>query len=376
MITLRGVTWEHDRGFGSVAEAAKAYRAVAPDVEVVWSYRSLQAFADQPLEQLARENDLLVIDHPHVPHAAEEGLLAPLDGAGFDEALSELASRSVGRSFESYQYRDRQWGLASDAAAQVSASRPDQLPVPPADWDGVLELAREGRVAWPYKPIDAFSSMITVAGGWGEAAMESPGTFLSLDAVEFALDLLIRLSECVDPRHAESNPIQVADDLASDSPAIYAPLLFGYSNYSRQGFRRHRLRYHDIPTIDGRLQGALLGGAGIAVSASSSHLAEAIAHAFWLASAETQSGAYFAGGGQPGHAAAWEDDALNAATLDFFRGTRATLESAYLRPRHPRFIDLQDAASVAIHRAIVERKSATDLARELDALAPLIGDAA
>lgn len=375
MTVLRGMTWEHARGFGSVATAAVAYREVAPDVEIDWRYRSLQAFADQPLEQLARENDLLVIDHPHVAQAAEAGLLAPLDGVGFDDELADLERHRVGATLESYRYRGHQWGLATDAAAQVAAVRPDQLADPPRDWDGVLDLAREGRVAWPFKPIDAFSSLVTVAGGVGEAALRTPGVFLSLDSVERSLDLLVRLAELVDPRHAASNPIQVADDLASDSRAIYAPLLFGYSNYSRAGFRSRRVRYLDIPTVSGVVRGSLLGGAGIAVSAFSPHREAATRHAYWLASAPTQLGPYFAGGGQPGHAAAWEDDALNAATLDFFRGTRATLESAYLRPRHPRYVDLQDAAGVLIHRAIVERSPARQLARALDDLASTMGDA-
>ena len=51
---------------------------------------------------------------------------------------------------------------------------------------------------------------------------------------------------------------------------------------------------------------------------------------------------YFDGGGQPGHAAAWDDDRLNAETWDFFRGTRATLEGAWVRPREVGFPDFQD----------------------------------
>jgi multiple sugar transport system substrate-binding protein len=371
-VRLRGITWEHERGHGSVVAAAAAFRAVRPHVEIEWSYRSLQAFADEPLEVYARTVDLLVIDHPHVAHAVEAGLLLALDDTGHDTDLDDLERHAVGRSHESYRYLGRQWGLASDAAAQVAAVRPDQVSDPPTDWDAVLELAGEGRVAWPYKPIDAFSSLVTVAGGQGEAALHTPGTFLSIDALEPALDLLCRLADRVDPRHANSNPIQVADDLSSDSRAVYAPLLFGYSNYSRAGYRPHRLRYLNIPDAGAGVRGSLLGGAGIAVSAFTAHPHEAVAHAFWLASAPTQCGAYFIGGGQPGHAAAWDDDDVNAATLDFFRGTRATLESAYLRPRHPRYIELQDAAGLLIHRAILDRTPATQLAPRLDELSELI----
>jgi multiple sugar transport system substrate-binding protein len=97
-VVLRGITWEHARGYGSVVAAGEAYREVAPDVEVRWEYRSLLAFGDQPLDELVEHYDLLVIDHPHIPFAAERGLLLPLDGAGHDDELAVLERQSVGLS--------------------------------------------------------------------------------------------------------------------------------------------------------------------------------------------------------------------------------------------------------------------------------------
>jgi multiple sugar transport system substrate-binding protein len=128
--------------------------------------------------------------------------------------------------------------------------------------------------------------------------------------------------------------------------------LFGYTNYSREGFRANRLRYVDIPSGPNGVAGSLLGGAGIAVSARTTALAEAIDHAFWLASAPVQAGVYFDAGGQPGNSVAWEDDRTNAETLDFFRGTRATLEGAYLRPRFAEYIELQDVLSPLVTQAL------------------------
>src|SRR5690606_17072075 len=92
-VVLRGITWEHARGYGSVVAAAEAYREVAPDVEVRWEYRSLLAFGDQPLDELVEHYDLLVIDHPHIPFAAERGLRPPLDGAGHDHERAVLEPR-------------------------------------------------------------------------------------------------------------------------------------------------------------------------------------------------------------------------------------------------------------------------------------------
>ena len=263
---LRGMTWEHERGYGSVVKAAEAYRSVALEVEVQWEYRSLQAFADQDLQSLVENYDLLVIDHPHIPVAAEEKLFAPLNGRGFDAELATLATQSVGRSHESYQHLGQQWGLALDAAAQVSAYRPDLLESAPSTWDEVIALAEEGRVLWPFKPVDAFSSLVTIASGLGEDAMTTPGVFLSEDMLTRAMELLTRLARLVPAENAGFNPIQVADVLAESDTFAYAPLLFGYTNYSRAGYRSHRLQYIDIPRSTRGVAGSLLGGAGIAVS--------------------------------------------------------------------------------------------------------------
>jgi multiple sugar transport system substrate-binding protein len=349
---LRGITWEHARGYGSVVAAAEAYREVRPDIEIHWEFRSLQAFADRPIERLVEHYDLLVIDHPHIPIAAERGLFARLDGAGHDDELATLARQSVGRSHESYSHLGHQWGLATDAAAQVAAYRPDLIGEPPRNWPDVLRLAREGRVLWPGKPIDAFSSLVTVAANSGAQPMSSDGRFLAEADALAALDLLHELAAHVPADNLTWNPIQVADALAEGDRFAYSPLLFGYTNYSRKGFRSHRLRYIDIPSGPRGVAGSLLGGAGIAVSAVTNSLDEARAHAFWLASAPVQAGVYFDGGGQPGNSVAWEDDRTNAVTADFFRGTRSTLEGAYLRPRNSEYIDLQDRLSPLVTLAL------------------------
>ena len=365
---LRGMTWEHSRGYGSVVAAAAAYSDVRPDVEVRWEFRSLQAFADHPIETLVEQYDLLIIDHPHIPHAAESGLFVALDGVGHDQELATLATQSVGRSFESYSYGGHQWGLAADAAAQVAAYRPDLIAEPPRDWPAVLELARAGRVLWPGKPIDAFSSLVTVASNAGARPMSDDGLFLPAQEALAALAMLHELAAHVPADNLSMNPIQVADALSDGDRFAYSPLLFGYTNYARSGFRPKRLRYVDIPRGLRGVAGSLLGGAGVAVSARSRSQAEAIDHAFWLASAAVQTGVYFDGGGQPGNSVAWDDDRTNKQTLDFFRGTRATLEGAYLRPRTPNYIDLQDRLSPLVTRALAGELSDAQCVRQLNEL--------
>jgi multiple sugar transport system substrate-binding protein len=365
---LRALTWEHERGSGSLRAAADRYRQLT-GIEVDVDARSLQAFAVAPLEQVTAGYDLVVLDHPHIPLAATTGLLVALDGAGHDDELAELARQSVGGSHASYAYADHQWGLANDAAAQVAAYRPDLLASPPQTWDEVLELAGSGRVLWPAKPIDAFSSLCTLAAQHGARPPVGATTYLSADLVRTCLDLLHRLTASVPAECLTSNPIEVAERLAEGDHYAYSPLLFGYTNYSRPGYRSHRLRYVDMPVraAGEAPTGALLGGAGIAVVRGSSQVPAAVDFAFWVAGRDTQCGVYFDGGGQPGNAAAWDDDRLNAETWDFFRGTRATLEGAWVRPRAVGFPDFQDEIAQLVTACLRRQIDDDTLIRAMDA---------
>lgn len=338
---LRGLTWEHERGYDSLVAAARQW-AERSGTEVVFEARSLQAFADAPLAEVIEGYDLVVLDHPHVPLAAEAGLLLALDGCGHDDELAELARHSVGLSHASYQHAGHQWALANDAAAQVAAWRPDLLDRPPRSWPEVLELAAAGRVLWPGKPIDAFSSLLTLACGAGASPPTGPALFLDHAVARKSLHTLHQLTSAIPEVCLGRNPIEIAERLVGDDRYAYAPLLFGYSNYCREGYRRRRLRYTDIPAGPSGPRGSLLGGAGIAVCRRSAAGAAAVDFAFWVAGREAQCGVYFDGGGQPGHALAWTDDRLNAVTDGFFRSTRATLEGAWMRPRDVGFVAFQD----------------------------------
>ncbi len=352
-VALRGMTWEHERGFNSMVAASDEFIRTKAGARVEWTYRSLQAFADEPVENLAREFDLIVIDHPHIPLAVEAGAFARLDGVGFDAQLHVLAHQAVGQSHRSYHHDGHQYGLAVDAAAQVAVRRPDLLGDAPVDWEQVMQIARDGRVLWAAKPVDSYSSLLTMAANNATPAFSTPGQFLSRDDANAVFDRMHELASLVPEFCFSASPIDVAEALCADTRWIYSPLAFGYNNYSRCGYRAFRLAYSDVPSGPAGTDGSLLGGAGIAVSAYSSHIAEARSFAFWVASSRTQTTKYFDGGGQPGNACAWDDDRLNAETMDFFRNTRATLEGAFVRPRNAGYIAFQDRVSPWVTQMLV-----------------------
>ncbi len=152
----------------------------------------------------------------------------------------------------------------------------------------------------------------------------------------------------------DMDAIAVLEQMAmSGSRTACAPLIYGYVSYARAGFRPARISLANIPAAgEGGCVGSVLGGAGIAVSASSANRVQASDFAFWLASGPVRRGPYAAAGGQPGHSDAWRDASVNAPVAEFYRATRATLEEAWVRPRHDGYMPFQQAAAVRLNEGL------------------------
>ncbi len=361
MVRLRGMTWDHARGFDPMVATSVAYAAAHPGVEITWEKRSLQAFADRPISEMAETYDLMVIDHPHVGEVAKQGNLLPLDGLR-DTEMAALAAGSVGLSHPSYIFAGRQWSLAIDTATPVACLRPDLLDQAPKLWAEVQDLARVGQVGFALIPINALMTLFGMARNLGYDLAEDTDHLIAPDQGAHVLGILREITGLMDPRCLRLDPIGIYEWMGrnADAPA-YSPYGYGYTNYSRQGFCPYPLAYHDAPGIaEATPRGTVLGGTGIAVSAFTKHPDVAVDYAFWIAGADCQKGLFTASGGQPAHAAAWEDDACNALTGNFFRNTRQTLNTAWLRPRYDGYMPLQDRAGDIVHACL--RGDATEAA--------------
>jgi multiple sugar transport system substrate-binding protein len=370
---LRGITWDHSRGFTSIVAAAQRFEELHPDIDLVWEKRSLQAFADASMAQLAERFDLIVMDHPHTAEAATEGLLLPFEDWLPAEFLTDQAANSVGGSHHSYRFNDRQWTLATDAATPIATWRPDliekhQLTLPKT-WEDVLELARHGFVTVAAFPIDVLmhSYMFSLAQGHQPFTGDQVAPD---DMLANALAELRKLVELCDPACLGRNPIRTHEWMshADDPRAAYCPFAYGYSNYSRPHYANYLLKAGGLVTFNGRRLRSTLGGAGVAVSSKTKHPRAAMDFAQFTASAEVQKGIYFQVGGQPGHRAAWLDEAVNAASTNFFRDTLQTLDEALLRPQFHGYMDFQDAGTPVAHDCIAGMTQPADAARELNRL--------
>jgi multiple sugar transport system substrate-binding protein len=366
-VTLRGMTWDHSRGVDPMLATSAQFTKDNPGVEIVWEKRSLQAFADRPIGEMAAQYDFMVIDHPHVGEVAGSGQLVAFDTLGRPDDLAKLAVQSVGASHPSYEFGGHQWGLAIDAATPVASFRPDLLEAAPKHWDAVMTLATAGKVALALIPINTLMTFFGLARNQGFAVAENPERLMDRTEAVATLEMVVELAAAVDPRCLTLDPIGVLEWMGrtADAPA-YCPFGYGYTNYSRDGYCRFPLVFADAPGVgDNGPRGTVIGGTGIAISSQCKHIDLAADYAFWIAGAACQTGLFFESGGQPGNAAAWEADSTNAATRNFFRNTRKTLETSWLRPRYDGYMGFQERGGDILHACL--RGDAT-IAQTLDTL--------
>ncbi|MEX1118915.1 MAG: extracellular solute-binding protein [Terrimicrobiaceae bacterium] len=356
MIQLKGIAWNHSRGFTSVVATAQRYEELNPGVRISWEKRSLQAFADAPMGQLAAAYDLIVMDHPHTAVAAESGALLALDEWIPADFLADQAANSVGRSHESYSHLGHQWTLATDAATPIATWRPDLIDKHnlklPRTWGDVLELAARGHVAVSLFPVDVLMHVYMFCHALGTPCFSEKKEVAPSDSLAKALECLKELGRLCGPESFERNPIRTAEHMTLTDQAAYCPFAYGYSNYSRPRYARTVLKAGGLVEFQGTRLRSTLGGAGLAVSSKTAHAEAAADYARFSASPEIQRGIYFEAGGQPGHRTAWTDAAVNAASNDFFRDTLETLDEAIVRPGYAGYTQFQDAASPVAHEYV------------------------
>ncbi|HEX8547451.1 MAG TPA: extracellular solute-binding protein [Cytophagaceae bacterium] len=357
---LKGITWGHSRGITPLLAGSQRFNELHPDVEIVWKKRTLQEFADFPIEKLVNEYDLLIIDHPWVGTAAATSCVLPLNEHIDPTYLKDQELNSTGYSCQSYNYAGNQWALAIDAATPVASFRADLLErngvKVPDTWEEVLELAESGRVAVPGIPVDLLMNFYMFCLALGEEPFRTQEEVVSEGKGVEALQTMKQLWILCDKEIFNFNPIAVAEAMTSTDKYFYCPFAYGYANYSRVGYAKHLLHYSDLVRFKqhGRLK-STLGGTGLAISASTAYKEECLRFAVWINSPEVQQGLYTEYGGQPGHRSAWTNPRLNLISNNYFQNTLPALDRAYVRPRYHGYLHFQDLAGAPVRDYLMGR---------------------
>jgi len=355
MIRLKGITWDHARGYDPLIAASELYFK-EKGIQVEWQKRSLTNFGDQSLEELSKKFDLIIMDHPHVGVAEASQCLLPLNDLVAANTLNELKNASAGPSFESYHYHGKQWALPIDAAMQCASYRADLMSNDslPNTWEEVFTLAKtlaakKLYIGMALCPTDCLCSFLSLTAQMGSPIKENNKLLVEPSIGLKALTMLRSMRDAFHPKALDWNPIALYDYMAGQNDIAYSPLAFCYTNYSRTGFRKNILNYHTAPDTNN----AVLGGAGIAITSSCSNVHEAANYTAWICSDDVQSTIYVNAQGQPGNKTAWENKQANALTNNFFASTMPSLTNAYVRPRYQGWPKFQTFLGETIHDYLV-----------------------
>jgi multiple sugar transport system substrate-binding protein len=355
---LNGITWGHSRGITPLLAASQRYAELHPGVEINWTKRTLQEFADFPIEKLTRQYDLLIIDHPWVGCAAATNCVLPLNEYLSKEYLEDQLLNSVGYSHLSYNYKNSQWALAIDAAAPAASYRKDLLEknkiTLPQTWKDVLALAKDGKVAVPAIPIDLLMNFYSFCIAHGNEPFRNLDEVIDMQTGIQAIETMREFYLLVDKKMFGCNPIAIAEIMSKTDDYWYCPFAYCYSNYSRKGYSNNLLYYTDVVSFNGNKLKTTIGGTGLAVSAFSRHKKIALDFTTWIVSGEMQRTFYVQHGGQPGHRSAWTDGEANQLTHDFFKNILPMMDNGYVRPRYNGYLHFQDQAGLPLQECLEE----------------------
>ena len=367
MINLKGMTWDHSRGFDPMVATSRKFQEIQNNkVSIHWEKRPLQAFADRPIQEMAYDYDLIVIDYPHVGEVASKGLLQNLDLPEYKSQIKNLKKQSVGKSHESYFINNKQWALAIDAASQTACYRGDLIESLPLNWNALLDLSKNNRVLWPLKPIHSISSFYSIYNNLTSEFDPKQKNFIKIEFGVKTLNMMKAVSKELIKDCLKMDPIQTAELMTETNDFYYCPYIYGFSNYSRKNYRKYILKYIDVMDLSGKgPSGTHLGGTGIAVSNESKNKDLAIEYAFWIAGAECQKSLFYQSGGQPGNSEAWENEKINQETENFFMATRKTLDLAWVRPRHNGYMEFQDKSGDIINEYLESEIKAESVCEKL-----------
>lgn len=351
-LCLRGITWNHSRALTPLVAASQRFEELHPEIQILWEKRTLDEFGHAGLAAMSANFDLLIVDHPMMGDVHLSGALAdlrPLLSAG---AHAELESDSLGPCLDSYYYEGCLYALPVDAAAPAASFRSDLFDCeglqPPATWNQLLALARRGLARMPGFPADLFLNFIGMCLSMGSSLPCGDRLFEPQIAAR-CLDDLHELASFMPETIYVMNPIAIYEAMTSGDGFAYCPFAYSYSNYSRPGFAAHPLIFaNPVPLSDGTPLRTVLGGTGIAVSAASAHLREAVEFGLFVSGRDCQRHIYGICQGQPAGDSAWRDPVLNSISNGFFERTIATIETALVRPRYPGYVALQRDAGEPI----------------------------
>jgi multiple sugar transport system substrate-binding protein len=367
-IKLRGMTWGHRRAIDPLLAVKSQFEQRHPGIEVEWTSRPLSGFEYAPVPELARQYDLIVLDHPFCGEIAASECLLPIDDI-VEEAGGDAY---VGPSLASYRYEGWTWALPIDAACQVAVSRPDLMAAlgeaAPANWRALLELGAKGesrglKLAICLRGVHSLMTFFSLAANLGKPCATDPTQpLIDRATARVVLGHMRGLLAYCPPEALDWNSIELHDAMAARDDLLFCPAVYCYVTYAESD-HTHPLRFHDFPGPNGA-RGSTIGGTGLGISAHCRQPEAALDYVRFCAKPRAQR-LFAQNHGQPARREVWDDPKIDARFGGCYSATLRTMEQCWTRPRFKGYLGFQAKGGDLIEQHLRGTMSEMEL---LDAL--------
>ena len=243
-----GITWDHERGRDPLLATAERVRGRDAGSASPGTCARCRASRMRSIPDLAQRYDLLVLDHPHIGEIVPTGALLPLDellDAAFiaDQAptRSGRATRATSGTATSGRSRSTLPGTSAPTGPTCSSASAPGCPRRGTTSGSSTRRPAAGhaRLASASKAVDTLATWLTLR--------RTPASSPTPDEERLAARATWRSSSSRRSRRLAEMPApptrspgtrsSLLEHMATADDVVYCPILFGYSNYSRPGFR-------------------------------------------------------------------------------------------------------------------------------------------
>lgn len=379
MVQLKGITWDHVRGYGGLSAVTRIIEKKLSDIHVQWDVHSLADFSAKSIADVAKEYDLIVYDHPFVGDVWADNVLVDLTPYLDPENIQELKNDVVGNGVNLYRYKGGLWGLPLDAACQVAVYRPDlctdigvdENALKKSTLDKIIEHVRSSgkQIAIAYSGVSSIMTFFTLCYKMGHPPFQSSNILVPDSVGEKAIAVMKIILDASPSEVLDWDTITCLENMSARKDLVYCPYIFGFSAYSTDTYIS-KYQYQPLVFIDNPLPsnwscaGGIIGGAGIGVSRNCIDIQSAVSVAQELMKFDIQKPMAL-NMSQPSRHSVWIDYEVNKFTRNFYSNTIQSIENGYLRPRDPGFVPKQDEAGRCIECHLRKATANVKIMRDL-----------
>ena len=226
-------------------------------------------------------------------------------------------------------------------------------------------------VETPHAILTVGSLMANAGLPWGT----EPSAPMTVDRDGFlaAMERMRELLAFCPPEALAWNSIDLHAAMVARDDVAYCPCVYGYATYGESDMRRPLGFGPFAGAVAPYAAGSAIGGTALAVSRSGSVPEAALDFAAFMLGRDVQRRLIPERHGQAATNESWDDPANDAQFNGFFSAARSSMETAWVRPRHPGYTAFQHAAGRIVAAAL--RGEITDrvAAERVQSLAEKVG---